>query len=187
MEQSRFEFLVISGDIAAYKTLSAAIQRMNGAVSYTSTTANARTYIARKKIDGIFLDISLEGSLELIQSIRQGTSNRYTVIFACLKPADDTTKLLSAGVNFVLYKPLQPDAVVSTLDTATLMIQAERKRYVRHQVTVPVVIKLHDQDRTRLVRDRRRRNRSGQANEWSANTVQQAEQDPVTPLAVTVA
>jgi len=146
MEQSRFEFLVISGDIAAYKTLSAAIQRMNGSVSYTSTTANARAYISRRKIDGIFLDMSLEGSLELIQAIRQGTSNRYTVIFACLKPTDDAAKLLGAGVNFVLYKPLQPDAVVSTLDTATPMIHAERKRYVRHQVTVPVVIKLHDHE-----------------------------------------
>src|ERR1051326_6711043 len=117
MDQSRFEFLVISGDIAAYKTLSAAIQSMHGSVSYTSTTPNARTYIARRKIDGIFLDMSLEGSADLIRTIRQGTSNRYTVIFVCINAKDDPGSLLSAGANFVLYKPLSSDAVVRALDT----------------------------------------------------------------------
>src|SRR5947199_6835154 len=140
MDQPRFEFLVISGDIAAYKTMSAAIQRMNGAISYTSIAPNARTYIDRRKIDGIFLDMSLEGAADLIRIIRQGNSNRYTVIFACLTSKDDPATLLSFGANFVLNKPLSHDAVVRTLDTATQMIQAERKRYLRHQVTVPVVI-----------------------------------------------
>ena len=146
MDQSRFEFLVISGDIAAYKTMAAAIQSMNGTVSYTSTTPNARSYIARRKIDGIFLDMSLEGAADLVRTIRQGSSNRYTVIFACITLKHDPAALLSLGVNFVLNKPLSRDGVVRTLDTATPMIQAERKRYLRHQVTVPVVIKSRDQE-----------------------------------------
>ena len=146
MDQSRFEFLVISSDIAAYKTMSSAIQSMNGSVSYTSTTPNARSYIARRKIDGIFLDMSLEGSADLIRAIRQGTSNRYTVIFVCITAKNDPGPLLNAGANFVLSKPLSTEAVISALDTATQMVQAERKRYLRHQVTVPVVIKLRDQE-----------------------------------------
>src|SRR5947209_12113698 len=123
MDQSRFEFLVISGNIAAYKTMAAAIQSMNGTVSYTSTTPNARSYIARRKIDGIFLDMSLEGAADLVRTIRQGSSNRYTVIFACITLKHDPAALLSLGVNFVLNKPLSRDGVVRTLDTATPMIQ----------------------------------------------------------------
>src|SRR5438270_8414995 len=146
MDQSRFEFLVISSDIAAYKTMSAAIQSMDGSVSYTSTTPNARSCIARRKIDGIFLDMNLEGSADLIRTIRQGTSNRYTVVFVCINSGHDAGALLSAGANFVLDKPLSTEAVVRALDTATQMIQAERKRYLRHQVIVPVVIKSRDQE-----------------------------------------
>src|SRR5260221_13853083 len=106
MDQSRLEFLVTCIDIAVYKTITSAIQRIQGAVNYTSTTATARAYIARRKIDGIFLDMALEGAAELVQNVRRGCSNRYAVIFACAGAAEDAGKLLSAGVNFVLYKPL---------------------------------------------------------------------------------
>src|SRR5579864_8207581 len=83
MDQSRLEFLVTCIDIAVYKTITGAVQRIHGAINYTSTTATARAYIARRKIDGIFLDMALEGSAELVQSVRRGSSNRYAVIFAC--------------------------------------------------------------------------------------------------------
>lgn len=140
----RPEFLVISADIAAYKTVSGAIRRAGSGVNYTSTAATAKGYIARRKIDGIFLDMSLEGAYGLIQTIRQGNSNRYAVIFACISPAEEPAQLLQAGVNFLLYKPLMSDAVLQALNTATRMIQSERKRYMRHQVTLPVKIKARE-------------------------------------------
>jgi len=146
MDQSRLEFLVTCIDIAVYKTITSAIQRIQGAVNYTSTTATARAYIARRKIDGIFLDMALEGSAELVQTIRRGSSNRYAVIFACAGSSEDASKLLSSGVNFVLYKPLLADAVNQSLNTAAHMMEAERKRYLRHQLMVPVVIKRRDNE-----------------------------------------
>lgn len=146
MEPPRFEFLVISGDVAAYRTMSAAIQSVGGGVSYTATAAAAKGYIGRRKIDGLFLDMGLEGAEALVQSLRQGSSNRYAVIFACITPADDPARLLQMGANFIVYKPVMLNAVTQALNTATRMITSERKRYHRHPITVPVTIKQREQE-----------------------------------------
>jgi DNA-binding response OmpR family regulator len=145
MEQARWEFLVICSDIAAYKTITRTLGKTNPVVDYTSGIATARAFIERRKIDGIFLDMELAGSLDLVRGIRQGGSNRFSVVFACAAPGDDPSLLLKAGVNFVLYKPLLTNAVLDALDSASPVILAERKRYLRYQLTVPVVLRLREE------------------------------------------
>ena len=102
MEQARWEFLVICSDIAAYKTITRTLSKTDPVVDYTSGIATARAFIERRKIDGIFLDMELPGALELVQTIRQGGSNRFSVVFACAKHGEDAANLLNAGVNYVL-------------------------------------------------------------------------------------
>jgi hypothetical protein len=145
---NRFEFLVISSDVAAYKTMSSAIQRLGGSVDYTAALATAKDFILHRKLDGVFLDMSVDGAFKLIESIRKGNSNRYAVIFACIGPTDEPAVLLQAGVNFLLYKPLMADAVMQSLNTATRLINSERKRYLRHPVKMPVSIKLREGERS---------------------------------------
>lgn len=146
MEHARWEFLVICSDIAAYKTITRTLAKTNPVVDYTSGLATARAFIERRKIDGIFLDMELSGALDLVQNIRQGGSNRYSVIFACAPQGDDATRLLNAGVNFVLYKPLLANAVLDALESSSPIIMAERKRYLRYQLTVPVMLRLQEQE-----------------------------------------
>lgn len=146
MEQTRWEFLVIGSDIAAYKTITRTLTKTNPVVDYTSGIATARAFIERRKIDGIFLDMELAGSLELIRTIRKGGSNRFAVIFACAPPGHDVGSLLTAGVNFVLYKPLLANAVLDALESASPMILIERERYLRYQLTVPVKLRLREEE-----------------------------------------
>jgi DNA-binding response OmpR family regulator len=146
MEHARWEFLVICSDIAAYKTITRTLAKTNPVVDYTSGLATARAFIERRKIDGIFLDMELPGALELVQNIRQGGSNRFSVVFACAAPGEDAGRLLNAGVNFVLYKPLLTNAVLDALESASPMIMSERKRYLRYQLTVPVMLRLQEQE-----------------------------------------
>ncbi|HEY6351930.1 MAG TPA: PilZ domain-containing protein [Candidatus Angelobacter sp.] len=146
MEPTRWEFLVICSDIAAYKTITRSLGKNNPVVDYTSGIATAKAFIERRKIDGIFLDMGLEGALELVQGIRQGGSNRNSVVFGCVQPAEDASRLLVAGINFVLYKPLLPSAVLDALDSASSLIAAERKRYLRYQLMVPVMIRLREEE-----------------------------------------
>lgn len=146
MEPARWEFLVICSDIAAYKTITRSLSKINPVVDYTSGVATAKAFIERRKIDGIFLDMELEGAMDLVQSIRQGGSNRNSVIFSCLRPGEEASRLLNAGINFVLYKPLMANAVLDALDSASSMIAAERKRYLRYQLMVPVMIRLREEE-----------------------------------------
>jgi len=146
MEQTRWEFLVVGSDIGAYKTITRSLAKINPVVDYTSGIATAKAFIERRKIDGIFLDMELEGALELVQNVRQGGSNRFTVIFACVRAAEDAAHLLGGGVNYVMYKPILATAVLDALDSASTKIAAERKRYLRYQLTVPVRIRSHEQE-----------------------------------------
>lgn len=146
MEQTRWEFLVICSDIAAYKTITRTVAKINPVVDYTSGIATARAFIERRKIDGLFLDMELPGALDLVHNLRLGGSNRNSVIFACVAPEEDTGHLLAAGVNFVLQKPLLSTAVLDALESASPAIVAERKRYLRYQLTVPVVIRSQEKE-----------------------------------------
>src|SRR5579872_7122383 len=80
IDETRLEFLVVSADIAAYKAIASAVQKIGGAVHYTSTVSTAKAYVVRRKIDGIFLDMDMEGATDLIHDIRQGNSNRFAVL-----------------------------------------------------------------------------------------------------------
>lgn len=113
-------------------------------MDYTAEPATAKGYILRRKIDGVFLDMSVEGASPLIETIRKGNSNRHAVIFACIGPTDEPARLLQAGANFLLYKPLVSDAVMQALNTAGRLINSERKRYLRHEVRVPVALKIRE-------------------------------------------
>jgi DNA-binding response OmpR family regulator len=146
MEQTRWEFLVVGSDIAVYKTITRSLAKIDPVVDYTSGIATAKAFIERRKIDGIFLDMDLAGALDLVQSIRMGGSNRFTVIFACVRATEDASRLLSAGVNFVLYRPILAAAVLDALDSALPKIVVERKRYLRYQLAVPVLIRLREQE-----------------------------------------
>lgn len=146
MEPARWEFLVISSDIAAYKTITRSLNKINPVVDYTSGIATAKAFIERRKIDGIFLDTELEGAMELVKSLRQGGSNRNSVVFACARSGEDAAPLLNGGINFVLYKPLLANAVLDALDSASSLIAAERKRYSRYQLMVPVMIRLREEE-----------------------------------------
>ncbi|HEY6252062.1 MAG TPA: PilZ domain-containing protein [Candidatus Angelobacter sp.] len=146
MEPARWEFLVVCSDIAAYKTITRSLTKINPVVDYTSGVATAKAFIERRKIDGIFLDMELEGALDLVQSVRHGGSNRNSVIFGCVRPTEEASHLLNGGINFVLYKPLLPTAVQDALDSASSLIAAERKRYLRYQLMVPVMIRLREEE-----------------------------------------
>jgi len=63
----QWEFLVVSGDAAVYKALTRAIHALNGVVNYTSNATSAAGQLARRKFDGVFMDVLLEGTLPLMR------------------------------------------------------------------------------------------------------------------------
>lgn len=151
--QSPWEFLIVCRDARVQTVLTQAIEASGGAASLAPDTASALAYVTGRKLDGIFLDTRVEGALNLVGSIRRGNSNRFATVFACAGEDEDINRLLNAGVNFVLHRPLDPVEVTRVLKNASPMMMAERQRYLRHPLSVPVILKTGEQEQRAITRN----------------------------------
>lgn len=136
-----FEFLLISNN---YKTLSAVtegVKQFGASLGFVSAADLAREYIGRRKLDGIFVDLEVPGALELIRSIREGSSNRLAVIFACFPDAKEPAITVVPGADFLLDNPLTAGSVVTHTAAARDTMARERRRYFRHALSIPVFLK----------------------------------------------
>jgi DNA-binding NarL/FixJ family response regulator len=136
--RSNPEFLVICSDHSLFKTVSAAIRLVNGRMNCAGRISPARNYITRRKVDGIVIDMGLPGALDLITQLRRGSSNRSTVVFACMGSTPENQFAIRAGANFVLHRPLLPEKVAHIFTVAAGMMVSEKRRYFRYPLMVPV-------------------------------------------------
>jgi FixJ family two-component response regulator len=144
--QSNFEFLVVCSDNSIFKTLAAAIRQVNGRMACTPHVETARDYVARRKVDGIVIDMSLPGAMDLIGRVRGSPPNRSTVVFACMGRVPESQFAIRAGANFVLHQPYAPARVAGTFSAATAMMVAEKRRHFRYPLMVPVELNVRDRE-----------------------------------------
>jgi CheY-like chemotaxis protein len=138
---SELEFLLVSCDYATLTAVSASVKKFGAKLALVPTADEAREYLSRRRIDAIFVDMQIPGSVGLIEAVRKGSSNVRSAIFACVTDSKESTATLNAGANFLLRKPLNPDAVSLHLTIAKDIMLRERRRYFRHPVTLPVTLK----------------------------------------------
>jgi ActR/RegA family two-component response regulator len=149
---TELEFLLVSNDYATLTTVSGGMKKYGAKFSLVPTAEAARDYLERKKIDGVFVDMQVSGTLGLIEAIRKGASNAKVAIFACVASTGETTATLNAGANFVLRAPLSVDGVALHITIAKDIMLQERRRYFRHAVNIPVMLKDEEgQQRGRIV------------------------------------
>jgi DNA-binding response OmpR family regulator len=132
------EFLVVCTNSQVFTVLAAAIQRVGGRLNCAPTCAAAADYLARRKIDGILLDMAVPAAMEFLQGVRSGSSNKFSVVFACLENEREAAAALHAGANIVLQKPLDPVHVPQALTAALPLMSAEKRRFFRYPLIVPV-------------------------------------------------
>jgi PilZ domain len=135
------EFVLVSSDYATMNAVSGGVKKYGGKFILVPTAEAGRDCLNRRRIDGVFMDLEVSGALGLIETIRKGTSNNKAVIFACVTDAREYTTSLSAGANFLLRKPLQEDSVAMHITIAKELLERERRRYFRHPVNLPAVLK----------------------------------------------
>jgi hypothetical protein len=138
------EFLVVCSDGALFKTVSAAIRLVSGRMNCAPRISPARNYVTRRKVDGIVIDMGLPGALDLITQVRCGSSNRFTVVFACMGTSPENQFAIRAGANFVLHRPLLPEKVAHIFTVASNMMVSEKRRYFRYPLMVPVEINMKE-------------------------------------------
>src|SRR5229473_2752726 len=117
-ERKGLDLLVVCDDYQVLKAASEWINKASGRVNCVPDAASAKTYITRRKMDGIVLDMRMAGSLELITAIRSGNSNRLSIIFACVAGAQEVTTILQMGANFILHAPWTEEKFVQAFKAA---------------------------------------------------------------------
>jgi len=140
------EFVLVSSDYAAVTAISRGVKKYEAKSNLSPGADSARDSLRRHKVDGVFVDMEAPGALELIVDIRKGTSNSKTVIFACVQSSKESTVTLSAGANFLLLKPLTAEGVALHISISKEMMEREHRRYFRHPVNLPVLLKDADGD-----------------------------------------
>jgi hypothetical protein len=145
------EFVLLSNDYATMNAVSGGVKKYGAKFNLVPTPKAARECLSRRKVDGVFVDTAVGGALELIEAIRAGTSNRKGVIFGCILSTKESTATLNAGANFLLRKPLSAEGVALHLTIAKDLMLRERRRYFRHAVNIPVILRDADgEQRARL-------------------------------------
>lgn len=135
------EFVLVSSDYATMQAVSKGVKKCGAKFVLAPTAQGARESLNRRKIDGVFVDMEVPGALGLIESTRKGASNNRAVIFACGGNAREGSQILSVGANFLLRKPVTEDAVVMHITISKDLLIRERRRYFRHPVNFPVMLK----------------------------------------------
>jgi DNA-binding response OmpR family regulator len=140
------EFVLVSSDYTAVSAISRGVKKYGAKSSLSPGAESARDSLRRRKFDAVFVDMEAPGALELIMDIRKGTSNSKSVIFACVQSSKESTVTLSAGANFLLLKPLTAESVALHITIAKEMMEREHRRYFRHPMNLPVLLKDTDGD-----------------------------------------
>ena len=135
------EFVLVSSDYATMNAVSGGVKKYGAKFILVPTAEAARDCLNRRKIDGVFVDLQVPGALGVMEAIRKGTANNKAVIFACVANAKENTHALSAGANFLLRKPLNEDSIALHITIAKELLEREQRRYFRHAVNLPVVLK----------------------------------------------
>ena len=131
---------MVCNDYPVFKTITASVQRLQGRLNCAPSTSSAQDYITRRKIDGIIVDMGVPGALNLMDSVRKGASNRFSVVFACVCSSEEASGALQAGANFIVHKPFTEEKIYQTLNTASAMMYAEHRRYFRYELVVQVTL-----------------------------------------------
>ena len=135
------EFLLVSTEAFTVSAVQSALKEVGATGEYVQSLDAARDLVTSRKVDGVILDVDIKRALDLIARMRR-TKNARAFAFVCVKNDAEEAVALKGGANALLSKPLEVDAVSAKIAAFKAIIASERRRYQRHDVTLPVVVTL---------------------------------------------
>lgn len=135
------EFLLVASESFTVNAVQTALKEVGASVECAPSLDAARDLVARHKVDGVILDVDIKTALDLIACMRR-SKNARAFAFVCVKNDAEEAVALKGGANALLSKPLSVEAIAAKIGSFKSIIASERRRYRRHDVTLPVVITL---------------------------------------------
>jgi len=131
--------LLLTDDAIALEQLTLGLQKFAISVDACRDHVAAASLLNTRKFEAIVLDLSLgERVTGILERVRVSPSNQKSITFALTGPGEDPQ--CGAKCNFVIRKPVDESAMISTLRAALGLIIHDYRRYFRCPVIVPVVM-----------------------------------------------
>lgn len=137
------EFLLAASESFTVNAVQAALKEVGASVERAPSIGAARDLVTSRKVDGVILDVDIKTALDLIARMRR-SKNARAFAFVCVKNDAEEAVALKGGANALLSKPLNVEAIAAKIGSFKSIIASERRRYRRHDVTLPVVITLSE-------------------------------------------
>ena len=135
------EFLLVAGEPSTVNVVQTALSEVGVSFESAASLDAARDLVTSRKVDGVILDVDIKTALDLIARMRR-SKNARAFAFVCVKNDAEEAVALKGGANALLAKPLSSEAIAAKIGSFKSIIASERRRYRRHDVTLPVVITL---------------------------------------------
>lgn len=124
--------LLVCTDKAAAEVLSRVLKELNIRVEACPDFARASIRAAQERFDAIIIDAQSSAQvLSLLRDTRTSRLNDATLAVAVVPSQESIRELFSLGVNFVLYKPVAYDRVLSSLRAARAVMRKEKRKNAR--------------------------------------------------------
>jgi CheY-like chemotaxis protein len=132
--------LLVSRDQEVIQVLCPTLEQLSIGVEVCRGATPGNEILLSQKFDGVIVDCDdLQGGLDVLQSLKQGNSNRTSVAFAILN-GTTTQRAFELGANFVLQKPISPLNAMRCFSAAVGFMIRERRRYFRHPVDISATL-----------------------------------------------
>lgn len=133
--------VLVSRDPEVLKVLQPALEKLSVTLEVSREARLGQEVLKSQKYDGVIIDCDdLAGGREVLENLREGNSNRNSVVFAILNGSTTTQQAFSKGANFVLQKPIQPLNATRCFSAAFAQMYREQRRYFRVPTDMPVTI-----------------------------------------------
>lgn len=135
------EFLLVTTEPFTVDAVRTALNEVGVSFECAPSADAAQEFVTSRKVDGVILDVDIKTALDLIARMRR-SKNARAFAFVCVKNDAEEAVALKGGANALLTKPLSAEAIAAKIGSFKSIIASERRRYRRHDVTLPVVITL---------------------------------------------
>jgi CheY-like chemotaxis protein len=127
--------LLVCADEASVKVLRRVLEELGIQVELCPDAVRAAVRLAQEHFDLIILDCETQAdAIAVLHESRSSRLNGSTLAVAVVAGQESIREMFSLGVNFVLYKPVSYERVLSTLRAAQTVAYRDKRRKARAPV-----------------------------------------------------
>jgi CheY-like chemotaxis protein len=133
--------LLLTNDAALLSVVRTAFNASRVGLEVRADAESAVELAGRRHIDGFVIDCDdVHGAGDALATIRNGRSNKLSVVFAVLNGKTSVSAAVEAGANYIVGKPVPEPLLRSQLEIALPAMERDHRRYFRHRVNLPITL-----------------------------------------------